>query len=69
MSDGALAVLVAIMFLVAWSLFTFDPFLGVGLGILTAVLGTVAAFKTARSPQARSHEGRRVNWNDDHPSE
>jgi hypothetical protein len=70
MTETVVAVLVGIMFIVSWLMYTFDPWLGFALGILTAIAGLIAALKAAaRSPTHRSHEKRKVNWDEEEPTE
>jgi hypothetical protein len=70
MTETLIAVLIGIMFVVSLLMYTFDPWLGCALGILTAIAGSIAALKAAPSlPADRRHEKRKMNWDEEEPPE
>jgi uncharacterized YccA/Bax inhibitor family protein len=56
MTETGVALLICIMFVVSFLLYTFDPWLGFALGILTAIVGLIAGLKAATPSRHRTNE-------------
>jgi cadmium resistance protein CadD (predicted permease) len=70
LNESVIVIIVGIMLAVSLLMYTFDAWLGWALGIVTVIVGLIAALKAAASSTPDdSHEKRRVNWDEEEPTE